>query len=655
MARRNFALPFPATAAFLASATSVHSFAYGALCSWKNHSNLTRNSSAVRQPRENTAWRSQNKCSSRFTLTGRLDGGSDDCDNIVSSVRDSLIYDLIHPHLGRSLPTSNSVNSNIAKDGNGDDVPTLVLVLAVSGGCDSIALFYSTLALTRGNWKQTDVNRGDNGAEKNQRLWLHLGVDDANSELNVFKVPCKFHVAHFNHKQRGESSDGDETFVRKMCTQNKIPFHSYSWSEEEFSQEIMSMPASEIADGDDRLEAPNHKTNNSVSFTQDVARNWRRRKLKELLSSLVCAPIATSCPDIGWGAILTAHHRDDADETILLKLLRGSHLTNIRGMDARSDGFGIPLEDGSSTIGYFAKPMLKIRKHHIMKYLSSNSLEWREDDSNNSSKYKRNKIRNELVPLMSEIAGGDHALHKRLLNLERQSRDMSQYLSDRAQMYLGSMPSTTSFDLRAQYDLAQEEALHSWMMEQSKRELQVSYDKMLTIRDQIRNHSDRLQWTMDLGYHWRLKRNGLTLVISKGDERDQPSNVAVNPWMILARPEADISRFESEPTDEFHFECCLPNSVNDSTLKIEQTKDCVGVYFTPPWRRGRTALKLKDFLRGQKVPLHRRDEVNVLCFSDDTGRHALSVYLENTDEWIVNANFLPQDGIPKTKIILWKA
>jgi hypothetical protein len=203
-------------------------------------------------------------------------------------------------------------------------------------------------------------------------------------------------------------------------------------------------------------------------------------------------------------------------------------------MDARSDGFELSLADGSSSIGYFVKPMLQIRKCHVMNYLTSNSLEWREDDSNNSIKYKRNKIRNMLIPLLSEIAGGHSALQKRLLNLEQQSRDISQYLSERSQDYLGSMPSNSTFSLNSntEYDLAQEEALHSWMIDRSNRELQVSYDKMLMIRAQIRNHHDRLQWKMDMGDNWTLSRKGRIVFISKGDRQDQPSNSSVNPWFL---------------------------------------------------------------------------------------------------------------------------
>jgi tRNA(Ile)-lysidine synthase len=298
-----------------------------------------------------------------------------------------------------------------------------------------MALFHSALALTKGNEKQSADNSGDDGADvnrrcSNQRLWLHLGIDDANPKLNsAFRVPCELHVAHFNHEQRGDSSEGDEEFVRNICMQNKIPFHSYSWSEEDRSLESTPLPTPEIANGDDRYDAPNETTNDTANFTQDVARKWRQRKLKELLSCLVVTSKATSCPGSRWGAILTAHHRDDADETILLKLLRGSHLTNLSSMDARSDEFDLrlgrddemkndalahPPSHSFTSIGYFAKPMLKLRKKHIMKYLTSNSLEWREDDSNNSNKYKRNKIRNELLPLLSEITGGDRALQVRV-------------------------------------------------------------------------------------------------------------------------------------------------------------------------------------------------------------------------------------------------
>jgi tRNA(Ile)-lysidine synthetase-like protein len=701
--RRIIALPFPTVALLAANAASTHFCISRAYCFHpsrslvRNHRHnrlhtttvvysrrqqhgaatphycrlleRTQNNSAL-----STRGAQQKKISlrrRRRAATGRLHiGNNDECDEydqiIISSVRDSLWYDLIEPHLCSSrLQGAASYSSSSHDDTH---TSTLVLLLAVSGGCDSMALFHSTLALlTRGDDSiYTTSNDGYStssdrsvdvttaGGDNNQRLWLHLGSDESNNTKQLIhrKIPCELHVAHFNHEQRGERSDGDEMFVKTICMKNNIPCHSFYWSDEDSSYEEA------YDNGDDRLDT-------TTKFTQDVARNWRRRKLKELLLSLVRTSVVvaeSSHTDTTsrWGAILTAHHRDDADETILLKLLRGAHLTNIRGMDARSDGFELSLEDGYSSIGYFVKPMLQIRKYHIMNYLTSNSLEWREDDSNNSSKYKRNKIRNELIPLLSEIAGGDAALQKRLLNLEEQSRDISHYLSERAQDYLESMPSSSTFTLNSntEYDLVQEEAMHTWMIDQSNNELQVSYDKMRKIRDQIQNHHDRRQWEMDMGDNWTLSRNGRAFVISKGDGQYQPSsNSAVNPWFVcVVGPDGADMSHEYEPTNKLHFACWLPTSVDVSTIKIDKAKDCTGVTFLPPWRNKRSEIKLKDFLRGQRVPLHRRNESNILCFSDNTGkRHALAVHLENTDEWIVNANFCPRDDLPITKIVLWKA
>ncbi|KAL7539993.1 hypothetical protein ACHAXR_009779 [Thalassiosira sp. AJA248-18] len=595
---------------------------------------------------------------------------------IVSSVKDSLRCDLVQPHIDALSVSCEGYDSK----GN-NDMPTLVLVLAVSGGCDSIALFHAVLALA----KSREDFVGSN--PDNLPFWLHLGMDDAKRKDDGFKVPCELHVAHFNHEQRGEDSDGDEAFVRSLCQENEVALHCYSWSEEDFllgapgseSSNITTESDGEYVDGD---------SNNDIAintFTQDVARKWRRQKLKDLLSDLVLSPNdAKSTSDelsrLRWGAILTAHHRDDCDETILLKLLRGSHLTNLWGMDARSDGFDLRLvndseNDGNvaqhdassqySFVGYFAKPMLKVRKKHIMEYLRLNSLEWRDDESNSSSKYKRNKVRNELMPLLSEIAGGEHALQKRFSNLESQSRDISRDLSNRSKDYLQAMPSTSSFllprDSRSEFDLVTVEALHLWIMKETNRGLQLSYDQMLRIRDQIHNYPDRLQWTLDVGSCWKLRRNGDTLALLQGEENTHvtvDSGITLEdtlPWKIIRHSEAAESIANAHELSVG----LLPRSAEHGDIMLQQVKDCGNIKFTPPWRKGRSAIKIKEFLRGQKVPLHCRDEAIVLCLSDNSSSHALAVYLDGTGDdgrgrWVVNADFSPKDDLPATKVVLGK-
>lgn len=217
------------------------------------------------------------------------------------------------------------------------------------------------------------------------------------------------------------------------------------------------------------------------------------------------------------------------------------------------------------------------------------------------------------------------------------------------------MPSRSPFVLQddLQYGVVQEEALYSWIMDLSDGELQISYDKMLLIRDKIQNYPDRLQWKMDLGDSWRLERNGNTLVIFKGVRRNQLPNAGINSWIIFAGSEVIASNFDPEQMHELHFGC-LPKKLESSTFTIEKVKDCDGITFVPPWRKGRSAIKLKEFLRGQKIPLHRRNEAMILCYSDDASKNALAVYIENTDKWIVNANFSPEEDFSVTKVVLLK-
>ena len=552
---------------------------------------------------------------------------------IISSVRESLRNDLVQSHLDTISTLKSSTINRFAKDtqNNNNDIPTLVLVLAVSGGCDSIALFHAILALVNSDKQETAESNSDND---NMHMWLDLGEVSTNKKkVDDFRVPCEVHVAHFNHEQRGKDSDEDESLVRKLCIESGIPIHTYTWSE---------------------------NTDDNNGFTQDTARQWRREKLKQLLSDIVLSSNdSTDQTDNThrWGAILTAHHRDDADETILLKLLRGSHLTNLHGMEATSDCFDLEelsqdtemkSAGTSSPLGYFAKPMLNLRKNEIVDYLVSNSLEWREDESNSSSKYKRNKIRNELIPLMSDIAGGNSALRKRISNLEQQSREISRDITSRSKKYLQSMPSnSSSFLLKdTQFDLVQEEALHLWIKEVTNMELQVSYNQMVRIRDQIHHHPGRLQWTLDVGSSWKIKRNGDTLTVFKENENRHSDDDDLS-WMIIDSPNTDNIA-------DLH-ELCFSSLPDGYTLDIKQVKDCVHTKFTPPWRR--SAIKIKEFLRGQKVPLHLRDQVNVLCLvaHDDSSTQVLAVYLEGNG-WIVDANFCPQDGLPTiTTVQLQKA
>src|SRR5690606_33588095 len=90
----------------------------------------------------------------------------------------------------------------------------------------------------------------------------------------------------------------------------------------------------------------------------------------------------------GFDYIVTAHHLDDSLETFFINLSRGTGLEGLLG-----------IRENENVI----RPLLDFSKSQIQQYASENNLNWREDISNASDKYLRNKIRHHLIPVLKEI------------------------------------------------------------------------------------------------------------------------------------------------------------------------------------------------------------------------------------------------------------
>ncbi len=99
--------------------------------------------------------------------------------------------------------------------------------------------------------------------------------------------------------------------------------------------------------------------------------------------------------DCGAAAVALAHHADDNCETILFRLFRG---TALRGLA------GIPAERvlGERPTLRIIRPLLGIRRAAILPWARSRGLRWRDDPSNRESRYRRNVIRNDILPLLRE-------------------------------------------------------------------------------------------------------------------------------------------------------------------------------------------------------------------------------------------------------------
>lgn len=194
--------------------------------------------------------------------------------------------------------------------------PGATLVVAVSGGADSLCLLAALLALR----------------ERHHRL-----------------SPGALIVAHFDHRLRGDESEEDARFVERLATELRLP-----------------------------CVVEHARTRYSPKLRVSVE-DWARRARYAFLRRVAAEHHAER--------IVTGHTRDDQAETILLHWLRGSGLSGLRGMQ--------PLR------GDIARPLLDMTHAQAVEYCAALSWQAREDSSNRDPHYLRNRVRHELLPLLT--------------------------------------------------------------------------------------------------------------------------------------------------------------------------------------------------------------------------------------------------------------
>ena len=166
-----------------------------------------------------------------------------------------------------------------------------------------------------------------------------------------------FIIAHCNFKLRGEESERDEQFVRELG--------------KKYGVEVLVQ----------QFDTNKYTAENKLS-TQEAARELRYNWFAELVRR------NNPKPD-GRNFLLTAHHADDNNETVLMNFFRGTGLHGLTGIPAKND--------------YIRRPLLNFSKEELLEYAYQSKLDFVEDSSNQSSKYTRNFFRNELIPSISQV------------------------------------------------------------------------------------------------------------------------------------------------------------------------------------------------------------------------------------------------------------
>ena len=181
---------------------------------------------------------------------------------------------------------------------------------------------------------------------------LSGGADSVALLLVLKQLGYDVEAAHCNFRLRGEESDRDEQFVKALCLQNKVPLHLIHF--------------------DTKAYAELHQVSIEMA-----ARELRYRYFEQLRQ------------DIGAEDVCVAHHQDDAVETLLMNLIRGTGIHGLTGIRPRN--------------GHIVRPLLGISRAEIVSFLDNLHQPYVTDSSNLVPDVVRNKIRLEVLPLLQTI------------------------------------------------------------------------------------------------------------------------------------------------------------------------------------------------------------------------------------------------------------
>ena len=183
-----------------------------------------------------------------------------------------------------------------------------------------------------------------------------VGVSGGSDSVALLHLLCALReqynlqvsAAHFNHRLRGADSDADQAFVENLAASLGIPC--------------------DTGTDDVRAYAAEHRLSQ-----EEAARELRLRFLRMTAITQAADRIATG------------HTRDEQAETVLFRLLKGTGVRGLAGMAPRS--------------GMIIRPLLPFSKEELLAWLVAQNLAWREDASNSDSRFERNFLRSQLIPI----------------------------------------------------------------------------------------------------------------------------------------------------------------------------------------------------------------------------------------------------------------
>lgn len=362
-------------------------------------------------------------------------------------------------------------------------------------------------------------------------------------------------IAHCNFGLRGEESDGDEEFIKSYASENNI--------------EIFVT----------RFDTMSFAADNKLSI-QVAARQLRYIWFDQLLE------------ENNLNYLLTAHHLDDNIETFLINFTRGTGLEGLTG---------IPQQNGN-----VVRPLLPFTRKEIENYALENNITWREDSSNTSDKYLRNKLRHDIVPALKSLNPSFADSFLQTLNNLQQSASLTH---DAAilmyQQVVSEKEGQKHIDIEQIKRLPNYKAyLYQWLSPFG-----------FTSWDDIYNLTDVQSGKQVLAPGYRLLKDRAVLILEPLKPADkeiyeiQQGTTVINEPLAIKLELSDVISPDSTKNTIF-----VNNNLIKFPLFVRKWQE--GDYFCPLGMNGQKK-KVSKFFKDEKMSLSEKENTWILCSDNE--------------------------------------
>lgn len=396
---------------------------------------------------------------------------------------------------------------------------------------------------------------------KNSKLLLAIsgGLDSVILTHLCKKSGLDITLAHCNFNLRGIESDGDEKFVTDLADSLELEVFTEGFDTKAYAEsnkESIQMAARTLR----------------YDWFQDLAKN------------------------LDFDYILTAHHADDNLETFLINLTRGTGLEGLKGIPEINDNI--------------VRPLLPFSRETIEDFALSNQIQWREDSSNASTKYLRNKLRHDVIPVLKSLNSNVLTNFKNTLN----------NLSDTADIIEESVQAVLK---RAIIDIDDTQVSYkiSEFIEVSNPKaylFEIFKDYGFTQWTDIVNLLTAQSGKQVFSATHQLLKNRETLILSElkteDSQHQNEASVIINNFENEVNVLSGALTFETVANIEKSDSATI--YIDKETLKLPLTVRHwqEGDYFYPLGMQGKK--KLSKYFKDQKLSLIDKEKVLLLCSQD---------------------------------------